>query len=169
MKKQKAEESASCPEWDSSTPQSMGAISEPLRATERESDTNFDELDLFLSKKKKPRNKNRLVKFDSIQTTPSLTTADFCEVQCNLTTNEETDGLHTYSEVSDFFVEINSNLYEYSGRSRISPRRGRQLPRGAPTYDFAKFSQKLHEIERIWAPWRGRVPRTPLRSATGIE
>ena len=103
MKKQKAEESASCPEWDSSTPQSMGAISEPLRATERESDTNFDELDLFLSKKKKPRNKNRLVKFDSIQTTPSLTTADFCEVQCNLTTNEETDGLHTYSEVSDFF------------------------------------------------------------------
>ena len=22
--------------------------------------------------------------------------------------------------------------------------------RGAPTYDFAKFSQKLHEIERIW-------------------
>ena len=26
---------------------------------------------------------------------------------------------------------------------------------GAPTYDFAKFSQKLHEIERIWTP-RGR-------------
>ena len=25
---------------------------------------------------------------------------------------------------------------------------------GAPTYDFAKFSQKLHEIERIWAPLR---------------
>ena len=24
--------------------------------------------------------------------------------------------------------------------------------RGAPTYDFAKFSQKLHEIERIWTP-----------------
>ena len=32
MKKQKAEESASCPEWDSSTPQSMGAISEPLHS-----------------------------------------------------------------------------------------------------------------------------------------
>ena len=45
-----------------------------------------------------------------------------------------------------------------SGRSRISPRRGRQLSGGAPTYDFAKFSRKLHEIERIWAP---------LRSATG--
>ena len=26
---------------------------------------------------------------------------------------------------------------------------------GAPTYDFAKFSQKLHEIERIWAPRGG--------------
>ena len=23
---------------------------------------------------------------------------------------------------------------------------------GASTYDFAKFSQKLHEIERIWTP-----------------
>ena len=31
---------------------------------------------------------------------------------------------------------------------------------GAPTYDFAKISQKLHEIERIW---------TPLRSATGFQ
>ena len=35
---------------------------------------------------------------------------------------------------------------------------------GAPTYDFAKFSQKLHEIERILAP--GGVPCAPLRSAT---
>ena len=41
---------------------------------------------------------------------------------------------------------------ENSGGSRISPRRGRQLPGGAPTYDFDKFSQKMHEIERIWAP-----------------
>ena len=57
-----------------------------------------------------------------------------------------------------------------SGGSRISPRRGRQLPGGggAPTYDFAKFSQKLHEIERIWAPG-GRVPRAPLRSATEYD
>ena len=23
---------------------------------------------------------------------------------------------------------------------------------GAPTYDFAKISQKLHEIETIWTP-----------------
>ena len=50
-----------------------------------------------------------------------------------------------------------------SGGSRISPSRGRQLPGGggAPTYDFAKISQKLHEIERIW------TPGDPLRSATG--
>ena len=31
----------------------------------------------------------------------------------------------------------------------------------APTYNFAKISQKLHEIERIWLP-RVRVPRTHL-------
>ena len=37
---------------------------------------------------------------------------------------------------------------------------------GAPTYDFAKFSQKLHEIERIWTGGGGgggaRPPRPPL-------
>ena len=54
-----------------------------------------------------------------------------------------------------------------SGGSRISPRRGRQLSRGAPTYDFAKFSQKLHEIERIWTPRGGRASKILLcRSAT---
>ena len=44
-----------------------------------------------------------------------------------------------------------------SGGSRISPT-------GAPTYDFAKFSPKLHEIERIWTPKGGGgcVPRDPL-------
>ena len=54
-----------------------------------------------------------------------------------------------------------------SGGSRISPRRGRQLSGGAPTYDFAKFSQKLHEIERIWTPGGGRASKILLcRSAT---
>ena len=57
-----------------------------------------------------------------------------------------------YNGVLSRYVDVNS------GGSRISPRRGRQLPRGAPTYEFVEFSQKLHEIERIW---------TPLRSATG--
>ena len=39
------------------------------------------------------------------------------------------------------------------------PRRS-QLPRVAPTYDFAKFSRKLHEIKRIWVPG-GSGLRTP--------
>ena len=29
---------------------------------------------------------------------------------------------------------------------------GANSPGGAQTYNFAKFSQKLHEIERIWTP-----------------
>ena len=50
-----------------------------------------------------------------------------------------------------------------SGGSRISPRRGANSSgggRGAPTYDFAKCSQKLHEIEIIWTP-RGRASLAP--------
>ena len=43
---------------------------------------------------------------------------------------------------------------------------GANSPGGAPTYDFAKFSQKLHEIERIWTPG-GRASKILLcRSAT---
>ena len=39
---------------------------------------------------------------------------------------------------------------------------GANSPEGrTPTYNFAKFSQKLHEIERIWTPG-GRPLRTPL-------
>ena len=41
------------------------------------------------------------------------------------------------------------------------PEEGAPTLRGAPTYDFMKFSQKLHEIERLWAPRGERVPRTP--------
>ena len=33
--------------------------------------------------------------------------------------------------------------------------------RGTPTYEFAKFFQKLYEIERVWIPG-ARVPRVPL-------
>ena len=54
-----------------------------------------------------------------------------------------------------------------SGGSRISPRRGRQLPGGAPTYDFVNFCRKLHENEDILAARGGRAsPAPPLRSAT---
>ena len=44
---------------------------------------------------------------------------------------------------------------------------GANSPGGAPTYDFAKFSQKLHEIEIIWAPGGGGASKILLcRSAT---
>ena len=47
------------------------------------------------------------------------------------------------------------------------PEEGAPTPQGGTTYDFAIFSQKLHGIERIWAP-RGRASLAPppLRSAT---
>ena len=49
------------------------------------------------------------------------------------------------------------------------PRGGGTNPPGeAPTYNFAKFSQKLHEIERIWT--LGAASKILLcRSATGHE
>ena len=45
---------------------------------------------------------------------------------------------------------------------------GANSPGGAPTYDFVKISQKLHEIERIWTPGGGgRASKILLcRSAT---
>ena len=41
------------------------------------------------------------------------------------------------------------------------PEKGAPTPGGgeAPTYNFAKFSQKMHEIERIWA--EGARPLRP--------
>ena len=50
-----------------------------------------------------------------------------------------------------------------SGGSRISPG-GAPTPGGDPRYEFAKFSQKLHEIETIWVPrgvlnWQSRWMR----------
>ena len=47
------------------------------------------------------------------------------------------------------------------GGSRIPRRRGRQpSERGVLTYDFAKFSQKLHEMRKFWAIG-GHVPGAP--------
>ena len=49
-----------------------------------------------------------------------------------------------------------------TGRSRISPMRGRQPCRGTPTsYDFTKFPPKLHEIERIWTLWGAHASLAP--------
>ena len=40
----------------------------------------------------------------------------------------------------------------------LSPVADPGFPRGgAPTYDFVKFSQKLHEIERIWTGGRASL------------
>ena len=46
-----------------------------------------------------------------------------------------------------------------SGGSRIFPRGGREPSRGGR--EHAKFSRKLHEIERIWTPRGGRASLTP--------
>ena len=43
---------------------------------------------------------------------------------------------------------------------------------GAPTYEFAKFSEKLHEIEKNLGPggWgRGVAPWRPVRSASACK
>ena len=40
------------------------------------------------------------------------------------------------------------------------PRGGGATPRGVPTYDFVKISQKVHEIERNWTS-RGGGPVSP--------
>ena len=45
------------------------------------------------------------------------------------------------------------------------PRGGGANSPGGATYDFAKFSPKPHEIERIWTSRGGACPSRPLRSA----
>ena len=52
---------------------------------------------------------------------------------------------------------------EISKQWRIQdfPEVGTPTLQGTPTYDFAKFSQKLHKIERIWTP-RVASPAPPL-------
>ena len=42
------------------------------------------------------------------------------------------------------------------------PEEGVPTAWGAPTYDFAKIFQKLHEIERIWTPRGPRPSSLPL-------
>ena len=43
---------------------------------------------------------------------------------------------------------------------------GTNSPGGALTYDFAIFSQKLHEIKGIWVPRGCASLMPPLRSTT---
>ena len=56
----------------------------------------------------------------------------------------------------------------YQWRIQDFPEEGAPTPQGgAPTYDFANFPRKLHEIERIWTPRGGRASKILLcRSAT---
>ena len=58
-------------------------------------------------------------------------------------------------------VILNSAVQSRGG-SRIPCRRGRRPSGGAPTYDFVKFSQKLHEIEKILGPRGARPGGAPL-------
>ena len=58
-------------------------------------------------------------------------------------------------------------FYVTRGGSRIPRRRGRQPSGGAPTYDFVKFSEKLHEIEKILDHRGGARRVRPPKSATG--
>ena len=41
------------------------------------------------------------------------------------------------------------------------PEVGAPTLQGAPTYDYAKFSRKMHEIERIWTPRGSRTTLSP--------
>ena len=63
------------------------------------------------------------------------------------------------------------NLYKTLGhqwRIQDFPEEGALIPKGgAPTYYLANFSRKLHENEEILGQRGARVPRAPLRSATG--
>ena len=69
------------------------------------------------------------------------------------------DYLLPYRKIGDDNSEVRiMNLYR--GGSRIPRRRWRQPSREAPTYDFAKFSEKLHEIEKILGR-RGRDVGAP--------
>ena len=71
---------------------------------------------------------------------------------------------------SAFWDNPNLRQVKCSGGSWISPKWGHQPSGGAPTYDVAKISQKLHEIERIWTLGQGAcVPCAPLRSATEMR
>ena len=64
-----------------------------------------------------------------------------------------------------FFVYRRLEICSLSVADPGFPRGGGANSPGGATYEFVEFSQKLHEIERIWTPG-GRVPCAPLRSAT---
>ena len=53
----------------------------------------------------------------------------------------------------------------FQWRIQDLPEEGAPTPQEAPTYDFAKNSQNLHAINRIWTTGGGARPLCPPRSA----
>ena len=76
--------------------------------------------------------------------------------------------LETESRLTIFFVFNKIEMATLTrGGSRIPRRRGRQPSRGrAPTYDFAKFCEKLYEIEKILGRRGAHAGGAPPKSAT---
>ena len=84
--------------------------------------------------------------------------------------------LHWIQWIQDFLERdtnllFGKNFLKTSWKSVADPefpRGGGANPRGggAPTYDFAKFSQKLHEIERYGPRESGASKISVCRSAT---
>ena len=59
-------------------------------------------------------------------------------------------------------------VHSESGVDPGFPRRRRRQPsRGAPTYDFAKFCEKLHEIEKILGHKGGAPPKSATVNSSG--
>ena len=59
-------------------------------------------------------------------------------------------------------MQVTSNLQWDTGADPGFPiGGGANPPGGAPTYDFAKFCEKLHEIEKISDCGGGHVPGMP--------
>ena len=70
--------------------------------------------------------------------------------------------LNTTTKLCILSTGRHSRVPYLSGGSRISQRRGRQLPMwGHQPIIWSKFSRKLHENERIWTQRRGRASLVP--------
>ena len=63
-------------------------------------------------------------------------------------------------------ISLDSSVNTSQWRIQDFPEEGEPTLQGAPTYDFAKFPQKLHEIERIWTRGGGASNILLCRTAT---
>ena len=97
------------------------------------------------------------------ETTLEKEIAEVCGEETTLAMNERGT---PFGQDTEEELLRNEEMYVNSGGSRIFPRGGREPSRGGR--EHAKFSRKLHEIERIWTPGGGAcVPHAPPRSANG--